>query len=67
MIVGEDVKPGTYRSGEIFGMCYYVWKTSTASDADIIDNNTVRDGRATVTLRNGDVFESQDSGTWSRR
>lgn len=65
-IVGDTVKPGVYRSGEIADSCYYVWKTGTDADADIVDNNIVDSGTATVTLRGGEVFESRGCGTWTK-
>lgn len=65
-IVGETVNAGTYRTTEITsGLCYYAWLASTAADADIIDNNIVEEGTATVTLTNGQVFESSGCGTWN--
>ncbi|MFT4051592.1 MAG: hypothetical protein QM677_04985 [Microbacterium sp.] len=66
-LVGTNTAAGTYTTEEITsGMCYYVWKTSTASDADIIDNNIVESGTATVTLQDGDIFESSGCGTWTK-
>lgn len=65
-IIGQTVAAGQYRTGEILGMCYYAWKTDTSSSADIVDNNIVRSGTATVTLRDGEVFESSGCGTWSK-
>lgn len=63
-IVGTNVAAGTYSRGAGSG-CYYVWKTGTGSDADIVDNNIV-DGPATVTLKDGEVFETSRCGTWSK-
>lgn len=66
MVVGRDVGAGTYRTGQITGMCYYAWKSSTEADADIVDNNIVKEGTATVTLRDGQIFESKSCGTWTK-
>lgn len=64
--VGKDAAAGVYRTAGPSGAgCYYAWKTSTASDADIIDNNIVN-GPATVTLRNGQVFESNGCQVWNK-
>lgn len=63
-VIGTTVQAGTY-STPGGTSCYYVWKTGTGADADIIDNNIV-DGPATVTLNDGDVFESSRCGTWQK-
>lgn len=66
-LVGTNTTAGIYTTGEITsGMCYYVWKTSTASDAGIVDNNIVESGTATVTLNDGDIFESRGCGKWTK-
>ncbi|QOC24800.1 hypothetical protein IC744_16185 [Microbacterium hominis] len=66
-LVGKNTAAGVYTTAEITsGSCYYVWRTSTASDAEIIDNNIVKSGTATVTLRDGDVFESSRCGKWTK-
>ncbi|WP_033104843.1 hypothetical protein [Microbacterium profundi] len=67
-LVGTNTAAGVYSTGEIAsGMCYYVWKTGTGSDAGIVDNNIVKSGTATVTLNDGDVFESNGCGTWTKQ
>lgn len=63
-IVGTNVTAGTYSIASSTD-CYYAWMSGTGSDADIIDNNIVS-GPATVTLRDGDVFETNRCGTWTR-
>lgn len=66
-LVGKNTTAGVYTTGAITsGRCYYVWKTSTGSDADIVDNNIVKSGTATVTLRDGEIFESRNCGTWTK-
>lgn len=65
--VGKTVSPGTYMTNVTSGFCYYAWKNGTASGAGIIDNNIVEEGPATVTLRDGEVFESSGCGTWTRQ
>lgn len=58
--VGVDVKPGKYKTagpnGSNSAGCYYAWKTSFGSDADIIDNELTK-GKATVVLKKGQFFE----------
>lgn len=65
-VVGATFPAGVYSTeGSKSGMCYYSWLTSTASDADIIDNNVI-DGAVTVTLNEGEVFESKGCKTWTK-
>ena len=68
-VVGGDVQPGTYTTTGPDGTnsvgCYYAWKTGTGSDASIKDNNIVQ-GAATVTLANGEVFESNSCEAWTK-
>jgi hypothetical protein len=68
-VVGEDIEAGEYRSAGADGSnpvgCYYAFLSGTGSDADIIDNNIV-EGQTRVTLRDGDVFESQSCESWER-
>jgi hypothetical protein len=63
-LIGTNVTPGIYSISDS-SSCYYVWKTGTGSDADIIDNNIVS-GPATVTLKAGDTFETNRCGTWTK-
>lgn len=63
-VVGADLKPGEYASpgGDD---CYWEFKTSTGSNASIIDNH-FGPGRQLVTLSERDIFESDGCGTWSK-
>jgi hypothetical protein len=65
VVVGEDVKSGRYKTagGEL---CYYAFLDGTGSDPDVISNNIVT-GPSTVTLDNGDVFESNGCDAWERQ
>lgn len=66
-VVGQDVNPGTYKTGGPDGRsCYYAIKNGTGADSDIIDNNIV-DGPATVTLKAGQVFETSNCQDWTLR
>jgi hypothetical protein len=63
-VVGTVFPAGVYTTeGPSRSSCYYAWLTSTGSDADIIDNNII-DGPVTVTLVDGEVFESSGCSTW---
>ncbi|CAM5394184.1 hypothetical protein SAVIM338S_01902 [Streptomyces avidinii] len=67
MVVGEDIKPGTYRTtapkGELFKNAY--WERTSKSGA-IIANDFVTSAReVTVTIAPGDgQFTSEDFGFW---
>jgi hypothetical protein len=63
-VVGTGgVAPGSYATTSA-DSCYYAWLSDTGADADIIDNNLI-DGDVTVTLAEGDVFESNGCGAWT--
>ncbi len=63
-LVGTTITPGVY-SISSGSNCYYAWMSGTGSDADIIDNNIVS-GPAVVTLKAGDIFETNRCGTWTK-
>ncbi|WP_077490697.1 hypothetical protein [Sinomonas mesophila] len=69
-VVGKDVQPGVYSTTGGSGRnplgCYYAWMSGTGSDAEIVDNNIVK-GPATVTLRDGEVFESSSCAPWTKQ
>jgi len=63
-IVGEDVEAGQYR-GEGGPGCY--WERSSLDGDDIIDNHFSGDsGPVVATLVTGELFETDDCGTWTR-
>lgn len=64
--VGVTISAGTYTTTVTSGMCYYAWKDGTGAAASIIDNNIVESGPATVTLQDGQTFESSGCGTWKK-
>lgn len=68
--VGIDIKPGKYKTsgpnGENSAGCYYAWKTSFGSDADIIDNELTK-GKATVVLKKGQYFEVDSCSDFVRQ
>ncbi|WP_449278037.1 hypothetical protein [Leucobacter sp. GX24907] len=65
--VGKTVQPGVYDTTVSSGMCYYAWKEGTGAAAGIIDNNIVESGPATVTLVEGQFFENEGCGTWTKQ
>lgn len=66
--VGTDIRPGTYRTtSAITEMCYWgIYRTGTNME-DIIQNDIVTGGRPTVTLSEGQDFETSDCGQWRRQ
>jgi hypothetical protein len=63
----DHVVPGRYRTNGSTGIptCYYA-KLDPA-DPDHILSNSLRDGPREVQLNEGDLFETQDCGTWTRQ
>jgi hypothetical protein len=64
-VVGTDVQPGTYSIASSTN-CYYVFKDGTGSGAKILDNDIVS-GPVTLTLKSGDVLETNRCGVWTKR
>ncbi|MEV4291553.1 hypothetical protein AB0K40_39115 [Nonomuraea bangladeshensis] len=61
--VGDDIKPGTYRTNKRITDCY--WERSTPGGS-IIANNFISNAPAgvTVTVRSGEGFTSRNCGNW---
>lgn len=67
-LVPDDIPAGRYRmdAPPENGDCYWaIYKAGTNQD-DIIANDIVTGGRATVTLKKGQEFATQDCGTWTK-
>ena len=66
--VGVDVKRGTYRTKEaVSGMCYWgIYESGTNKD-NILQNDIVTGGHPTVSLSEGQDFESSRCGTWVKQ
>lgn len=64
--VGEDVKPGTYRStGNTDGMCYWERAKDSSGEADSLLANDNVNGTSYVTVKATDkVFSSNDCKDW---
>ena len=64
-VVGKDMKPGTWhtvRKGLIKD-CY--WERTSGS-GNIIDNHFGNSTRMTVTVRSGEIFKTEDCGSWKK-
>ncbi len=68
-VIGEDVKPGTYKVTEAItsGMCYWKIARSGTNGSNIIENDIVQGGLPVVTLKVGQDFETNECGDWARR
>ncbi|MCJ1705643.1 MULTISPECIES: hypothetical protein [unclassified Rathayibacter] len=68
-VIGQGIAAGTYTTTGPTGAnpvgCYYAWKSGTGSDAEIVNNNIVQ-GPATVTLVDGEIFESTSCANWTK-
>jgi hypothetical protein len=66
--VGVDVEPGTYRTKEaVSDDCYWEITRSGSNGGDIIENDIVTGGFATVTLRAGQDFTNNRCGTFVKQ
>jgi hypothetical protein len=68
--VGRDIRAGTYRSSgptpdALF--CYYARLRNASGDFDAIIANNNSEGPVTVTLNDGEFFESAFCRTWERQ
>lgn len=63
-VVGQDIAPGTYRTGRVSD-CYWA---RLRADGSIIDNNFASAAlEIAVTVRDSDaIFETQGCGTWKK-
>lgn len=67
VLVGEDVKPGRYKTAKpVEEMCYWGIYRSGSNHADIIQNDVVTGGTPRVTLKAGQEFSSNGCGDWVR-
>ncbi|TYC98640.1 hypothetical protein FQ377_10025 [Arthrobacter echini] len=66
--VGTDIEPGTYRSAaEVGSSCYWGIYRSGSNGDDIIENDIPGGGRPTVTLSDGQDFNSTRCGSWEKQ
>jgi hypothetical protein len=66
--VGKDIAPGTYRtSKELISSCYWAITATGSNGRDIIENDNVKGGFPQVVLAEGQTFESDRCGTWTKQ
>src|SRR5699024_5285451 len=62
-LVGEDIKPGSYRSDS--SDCYWARLSGTSGESNEIITNNIVDGTSYVTIAASDVaFETRRCGDW---
>jgi hypothetical protein len=68
-LVGEDIKPGTYRtSGPTDDNCYWARRSGTSGSFSELITNGNPAGPTTVTIKSSDAaFETSGCGDWTRR
>lgn len=65
-IVGEDIRPGTYRLREAADLCYWERLSGFGGSLDEIIANNSGSGFFTVTIKRSDAgFSSSGCGTWT--
>ncbi|MFI7482006.1 hypothetical protein ACH9EU_06265 [Kocuria sp. M1R5S2] len=63
--VGVDIAPGTYRStSDVGSRCYWAILATGTNGDDIITNDIPGGGRPSVTIAEGQDFETKRCGTW---
>ncbi|WP_327315759.1 hypothetical protein [Streptomyces sp. NBC_01235] len=67
-LVGQDMKPGTYKTkGPTDGsMCYWERAKDSSGDFDSIITNGTPTGTGRVTVKKGEVFKTQGCQDWTK-
>lgn len=66
--VGRDIEPGTYTvASPVMSTCYWGIYASGSNKSKIIENDVVTGGRPTVTIAEGQDFESTKCGSWTKQ
>lgn len=63
---GVSMEPGVYRTESTNTRCYWAVYTSGTNYDDIVQNDLGSTGVLTVTVQNGQDFETQRCGTWQK-
>lgn len=65
-LVGEEIQPGTYRTGGTSGFCYWARLSGLSGEFGDIITNDFSEGPSFVTIAETDVaFETSDCGEWT--
>jgi hypothetical protein len=65
--VGVDIEPGTYRATDVSADCYWGIYVSGTNGADIVNNGIPGGGNPQITIEEGQDFESQRCGEWTKQ
>jgi hypothetical protein len=65
--VGVDIEPGTYRATDVSADCYWGIYVSGTNGADIVNNGIPGGGNPQVTIEEGQDFDSQRCGEWTKQ
>ncbi|WP_225850626.1 hypothetical protein [Streptomyces sp. HPF1205] len=66
-LVGQDMKPGTYKtSGPADGLCYWERDKDSSGEFDSIIANGTPTGTGRVTVKKGEVFKTQGCEDWTK-
>ncbi|WP_154663787.1 hypothetical protein [Saccharomonospora iraqiensis] len=65
--VGVDLEPGTYRAQDVSSDCYWAISASGSNGSDLLENDIPGGGNPTVTLAEGQDFQSRRCGEWTRQ
>ncbi|MBO0594944.1 hypothetical protein I2485_08025 [Nesterenkonia sp. E16_7] len=64
-LIGEEIQPGTYRTEDTSGFCYWARLSGLSGEFDDIITNGIPEGQGFVTIAETDVaFETSDCGEW---
>lgn len=65
-LVGEDIKAGTYKTtGGSDGSCYWARNKNDSGEADAIIANDLGGGPTRVTVKKGELFETNGCDDWT--
>ncbi|WP_197322203.1 DUF4200 domain-containing protein [Saccharomonospora sp. NB11] len=66
--VGVDIEPGTYRATDVSSMCYWeIRQTGVTGFEGVINNGLPGGGNPSVTLSEGQDFQTNRCGEWTKQ
>jgi hypothetical protein len=64
-LVGEDIKAGTYKTTGGSDGCYWARSKNDSGEADAIIANDLGGGPSRVTVKKGEIFETNSCDDWT--